>query len=164
MALRLHKRRTLAVLAGAVSVALVASACGGDDGNGDNAADQGADSRGPITYVQGKDNSNLLGPMAEKWNAEHPDEKVTVKEQSDQADQQHDDLVQHFQAKDAGYDVVSVDVVWTAEFAAKGWRTSSPWTPTASSSRPSRPRRTTTRCTPHPRPPTARCSTTAPTS
>lgn len=123
MALRLHKRRTLAVLAGAVSVALVASACGGDDGNGDNAADQGADSRGPITYVQGKDNSNLLGPMAEKWNAEHPDEKVTVKEQSDQADQQHDDLVQHFQAKDAGYDVVSVDVVWTAEFAAKGWLT-----------------------------------------
>ena len=123
MALRLHKRRTLAVLAGAVSVALVASACGGDDGNGDNAADQGADSRGPITYVQGKDNSNLLGPMAEKWNAAHPDEKVTVKEQSDQADQQHDDLVQHFQAKDAGYDVVSVDVVWTAEFAAKGWLT-----------------------------------------
>lgn len=123
MALRLHKRRTLAVLAGAVSVALVASACGGDDGDGDNAADQGADSRGPITYVQGKDNSNLLGPMAEKWNAAHPDEKVTVKEQSDQADQQHDDLVQHFQAKDAGYDVVSVDVVWTAEFAAKGWLT-----------------------------------------
>ena len=123
MALRLHKRRTLAVLAGAVSVALVASACGGDDGDGDNAADQGADSRGPITYVQGKDNSNLLGPMAEKWNADHPDEKVTVKEQSDQADQQHDDLVQHFQAKDAGYDVVSVDVVWTAEFAAKGWLT-----------------------------------------
>ena len=50
-----------------------------------------------------------------------PDEKVTFKEQSDQADQQHDDLVQHFQAKDANYDVVDVDVVWTAEFAAKGW-------------------------------------------
>jgi len=124
MALRMHKRRTLAVLAGAASVALVAAACGGDDGGGGNdAASQGADSRGPITYVQGKDNSNLLGPMAEKWNAEHPNEKVTVKEQSDQADQQHDDLVQHFQAKDAGYDVVSVDVVWTAEFAAKGWLT-----------------------------------------
>ena len=123
MALRMHKRRTLAVLAGAASVALVAAACGGDDGGGNDAASQGADSRGPITYVQGKDNSNLLGPMAEKWNSEHPNEKVTVKEQSDQADQQHDDLVQHFQAKDAGYDVVSVDVVWTAEFAAKGWLT-----------------------------------------
>jgi multiple sugar transport system substrate-binding protein len=46
---------------------------------------------------------------------------VTLKQQSEQADQQHDDLVQHFQAKDPNYDVVSVDVIWTAEFAAKGW-------------------------------------------
>ena len=124
MALRMHTRRTLTVLAGAASVALVAAACGGgSSGGGNSAASSGADSRGPITYVQGKDNSNLLGPQAERWNAKHPNEKVTVKEQSDQADQQHDDLVQHFQAKDPGYDVVSVDVVWTAEFAAKGWLT-----------------------------------------
>ncbi|TPG18251.1 ABC transporter substrate-binding protein [Pedococcus bigeumensis] len=115
----MHKRRTLTVLTGAVAVALVASACGGGDNT--KSTDTGAAARGPITYVQGKDNSNLLGPMAEKWNAAHPTEKVTVKEQSDQANQQHDDLVQHFQAKDPSYDVVSVDVVWTAEFAAKGW-------------------------------------------
>ncbi|MBO0037442.1 extracellular solute-binding protein, partial [Listeria monocytogenes] len=75
----------------------------------------------PITYVQGKDNSNVVRPLIEKWNAAHPNEKVTFKEQTDQADQQHDDLVQHFQAKDANYDVVDVDVVWTGEFAAKGW-------------------------------------------
>ena len=46
---------------------------------------------------------------------------MTLKEQSDSADQQHDDLVQHFKAQDSGYDVVSVDVVWTPEFAAHGW-------------------------------------------
>jgi multiple sugar transport system substrate-binding protein len=119
MALRMHKRRTLTVMGGAVAVALVASACGGGDSGG--SASSGTASRGPITYVQGKDNSGLLGPMAEKWNAAHPTEKVTVKEQSDQADQQHTDLVQNFQAKRTAYDVVSVDVVWTAEFAAKGW-------------------------------------------
>jgi multiple sugar transport system substrate-binding protein len=79
------------------------------------------DSRGPITYVQGKDNSNVVRPLIAKWNKMHPSEKVTFKEQSDQADQQHDDIVQHLQAKDPGYDVVDVDVVWTAEFAAKGW-------------------------------------------
>lgn len=123
MALRMHTRRTLTVLAGAVSVALVAAACGGGDDTSGGDSSAGADARGPITYVQGKDNSNLLGPMAEKWNAAHPNEKVTVKEQSDQADQQREDLVQHFQAKDSSYDVVSVDVVWTAEFAAKGWLT-----------------------------------------
>jgi multiple sugar transport system substrate-binding protein len=84
-------------------------------------AAQGVDGRGPITYVQGKDNSNVVAPLVAKWNAAHPTEKVTFKEQSDQADQQHDDLVQNFQAKNANYDVMSVDVIWTAEFAAKQW-------------------------------------------
>ena len=105
-------------------LALTLSACGGGGGGTTPAggdAEQGLDSRGPITYVQGKDNSNVVRPLIEKWNAAHPDEKVTFKEQTDQADQQHDDLVQNFQAKNANYDVVSVDVVWTAEFAAKGW-------------------------------------------
>ncbi|KQZ88591.1 ABC transporter substrate-binding protein [Phycicoccus sp. Root563] len=119
----MNKRHTFTVLAGAVSVALVAAACGGGGGGGNAAASSGADARGPITYVQGKDNSNLLAPQAARWNAAHPTEKVTIKEQSDQADQQHDDLVQNFQAKSTAYDVVSVDVVWTAEFAAKGWLT-----------------------------------------
>jgi multiple sugar transport system substrate-binding protein len=108
-------------------LALTLSACGGGSGGGSapaaggGDAEQGLDGRGPITYVQGKDNSNVVRPLIEKWNAAHPNEKVTFKEQTDQADQQHDDLVQNFQAKNANYDVVSVDVVWTAEFAAKGW-------------------------------------------
>ncbi len=79
------------------------------------------DGRGPITFVQGKDNSGVLPPLVARWNATHPGEQVTIKEQTDQADQQHQDLVQHFQARDTGYDVVTVDVVWTAEFAARGW-------------------------------------------
>ncbi|WP_207786193.1 ABC transporter substrate-binding protein [Micromonospora globispora] len=71
--------------------------------------------------MTGKDNSNVWSATIEKWNAAHPNEKVTLKEQSDQADQQHDDIVQHMQAKDPSYDIVTTDVVWTAEFAAKGW-------------------------------------------
>ncbi|XTR51365.1 ABC transporter substrate-binding protein [Pseudarthrobacter sp. So.54] len=105
-------------------LALTLSACGGGGGGSTPAAgdaEQGLDGRGPITYVQGKDNSNVVRPLIEKWNAAHPDEKVTFKEQTDSADQQHDDLVQNFQAKNPNYDVASVDVVWTAEFAAKGW-------------------------------------------
>lgn len=105
-------------------LALTLSACGGGGGgsaSGGGDAEQGLDGRGPITYVQGKDNSNVVRPLVDKWNAAHPNEKVTFKEQTDSADQQHDDLVQNFQAKNANYDVVSVDLVWTAEFAAKGW-------------------------------------------
>ncbi len=116
-------RNLLLPIATAGVLAMTLSACGGGGGttSGSDAASQAQDGRGPITYVQGKDNSNVVRPLIDKWNAAHPDQKVTFKEQTDQADQQHDDLVQHFQAKDAGYDVASVDVVWTAEFAAKGW-------------------------------------------
>ncbi|MGO4585265.1 ABC transporter substrate-binding protein [Arthrobacter sp. 2RAF6] len=112
-----------AAVAGVLAMSL--SACGG--GGGGSTASSGGDAaanldgRGPITYVQGKDNSNVVRPLVDKWNAAHPDQKVTFKEQSDQADQQHDDLVQNFQAKNVNYDVVDVDVIWTAEFAAKGW-------------------------------------------
>ena len=99
----------------------MASSSGTDSKKGPRAGGAGADARGPITFVTGKDNSNVWAPTIERWNSAHPNEKVTLKEQSDQADQQHDDIVQHMQAKDASYDIVTVDVIWTAEFAAKGW-------------------------------------------
>jgi multiple sugar transport system substrate-binding protein len=111
-----------ASIAGLAVLGLVLTSCSSGSSASDDAK-TGQDSRGPITYVQGKDNSNVVRPLIAKWNKAHPDERVTFKEQSDQADQQHDDLVQHFQAKDDNYDVVDVDVVWTAEFAAKGWLT-----------------------------------------
>jgi multiple sugar transport system substrate-binding protein len=76
---------------------------------------------GPITFVTGKDNSGTMPNIASKWNAAHPDQKVTIKQQSADANQQLSDLQQHLAAKDPGYDVITVDVVWTAEFAAKGW-------------------------------------------
>ena len=120
-----RRNRLMATLAAVAVLALLAAGCGGGGGGGGSSsggdAGQGLTGRGPITYVAGKDNNNVNRPTIEKWNAAHPNEKVTFKEQTDQADQQHDDLVQHFQAKDANYDVVSVDVIWTAEFAAKGW-------------------------------------------
>jgi multiple sugar transport system substrate-binding protein len=113
-------RKRTTVLAALLAVAaLVAAACssskkGGGGGGGGNA-------RGPITVVQGKDNANVIPTLTKMWNDAHPNEKVTFKQQSDSADDQLSDDQQHFQAKDPNYDVVSVDVVWTAQFAANGW-------------------------------------------
>jgi multiple sugar transport system substrate-binding protein len=104
---------TVVVAVGASSL-VACSSSGGSGGGGNN-------STGPITVVTGKDNSNVWPHLVSEWNSAHPNEKVTLKQQSDQADQQLSDLEQHFQSKDPGYDVVTVDVVWTAEFAAKGW-------------------------------------------
>ena len=164
-------RRKAMVAALAVTTFFGVAACGGSSGGGSGSSgggDANADltDRGPITYVQGKDNSNVVRPLIDKWNAAHPNEKVTFKEQTDQADQQHDDLVQHFQAKDPNYDVVDVDVVWTAEFAAKGWL--QPLKDKMAhrhlgdaAGRRSRPPPTTARCTRPRRPPTAASCTTA---
>src|SRR4029453_6612295 len=105
---RSRRRGLMAALAVLAVTALVAGCGGGGERGG--ASDESATSRGPFTYVQGKDNTNTIRPLLDKWNTAHPNEKITFKEQSDEADQQHDDLVQHFQAKDADYDVVSVDV------------------------------------------------------
>jgi multiple sugar transport system substrate-binding protein len=112
------RRGALAACLAVVTVVGPAACGGGSDSSGTQAT---TSARGPITLVAGKDNNNIWAPTIAKWNAAHPNEKVTFKEQTDQADQQHDDIVQHMQAKDSGYDMVSVDVVWTAEFAAKGW-------------------------------------------
>ncbi|OMH23624.1 ABC transporter substrate-binding protein [Tersicoccus phoenicis] len=121
------KRKKIVPLAAVSALALFLAACGGGGSSSGGGQQQNSDAaanmegRGPITYVQGKDNSNVVAPMIAKWNAMRPNEKVTFKEQSDNADQQRDDLVKNFQVKNPNYDVVSVDVVWTAEFAAKGW-------------------------------------------
>lgn len=111
--------RRLWWLAGIIAVSGLLVSCA-RPGNGKGAGPDTGD-RGPITYVQGKDSTGVLKTVIAQWNSLHPDEKVTLKEQSDNADEQHDDLVQHFRAKDPGYDVVGVDVIWTPEFAAQRW-------------------------------------------
>src|SRR5262245_47283731 len=115
------------IAAVAVSTAVVASlvaACssgGSSSSGGSGGGGGGGGGRGPITVVQGKDNNNVIPTLTQMWNKDHPNEKVTFKQQSDSADDQLQDLQQHFQAKDPNYDVVAVDVIWTAQFAAQGW-------------------------------------------
>jgi multiple sugar transport system substrate-binding protein len=108
------------IVAGAAVAAMALAGCSSGSsskgGGGGSASD-----RGPITVVQGKDNANTIPTLTAMWNKDHPNEKVTFKQQSDSADDQLQDDTQHFQAKDPSYDVVSMDVVWTAQFAAKGW-------------------------------------------
>ncbi|MFI1915645.1 ABC transporter substrate-binding protein [Nocardia sp. NPDC020380] len=115
-------RAAVAVSAAALLTAGFAAGCSSSS-SGSNAISQGLTGRGPITYVEGKDTTETgaVKQLIDRWNASHPNEKVTFKEQSNDASQQYDDLKQHMQAKSADYDVVALDVPWTAEFAAKGW-------------------------------------------
>ena len=115
------------------SVLVLASACSGSSGGSKSSSSGGAGSSasgsgggssaldGGITWATGKDNSGTLPFIEAQWNKLHPSDKVTIHQQSSEADTQHSDLQQNFQAKSTAYDVVTVDVVWSAEFAAKQW-------------------------------------------
>ena len=122
MALQRLRRPVLPAALGVAALTALAGCGGGSSAaGGSGGTDASFTARGPITFVTGKDNSNVWAPTIQKWNSAHPTEKVTLKEQTDSADQQLDDIVQNMQAQNASYDIVTVDVVWTAQFAAKGW-------------------------------------------
>jgi multiple sugar transport system substrate-binding protein len=76
---------------------------------------------GPITLATGPDLTGYMHPLVDKWNASHPAEKVTLLELPDAADDQHAQMVTNLQAKSDRYDVLNIDIVWTAEFADAGW-------------------------------------------
>lgn len=74
--------------------------------------------RGPITYVQGKDNAGKLQGLLDKWNDKHPNEKVKLIELSSSADEQRQAMINNAQTKSDAFCVQSVDLVWLGEFAA----------------------------------------------
>lgn len=93
---------------------------GADNADG-SASSSGTDSHGPITFAMGKNDTDKITPIIDKWNEENPDQKVTLKELAGEADAQRETLVQSLQAGNDDYDVMALDVVWTAEFAANQW-------------------------------------------
>ncbi|MFC5938272.1 ABC transporter substrate-binding protein [Corynebacterium choanae] len=132
-----HTAKTLTALsATALATAALLTACG-DSGSSDSSStsaasasstessaaksDAAGEGRGPITFAMGKNDTDKLKPIIEAWNKEHPDEEVTLKELAGEADDQRSTLVQSLQANSGEYDVMALDVVWTAEFAAQKW-------------------------------------------
>jgi multiple sugar transport system substrate-binding protein len=78
---------------------------------------------GPITFATGQVDTGYLRPLIAIWNASHPAQKVTPIYLPDDADDQYAQLVANLQAHSTVYDVMSLDVIWTAEFASSGWIT-----------------------------------------
>jgi multiple sugar transport system substrate-binding protein len=76
---------------------------------------------GPITFAIGSDDIGWLTPVINGWNKAHPDQKVTPILLPEASNVQLDQLVANLQAKSPIYDVIDMDVVWTAEFASNGW-------------------------------------------
>ncbi|MGW1891831.1 ABC transporter substrate-binding protein [Streptomyces sp. NPDC002004] len=78
--------------------------------------------RGPITLATAGDLTGYLGPLLDGWNRAHPDERVTLVELPDSADETHAQMTTDLRSGDRGrFDVLNIDVAWTSEFAAAGW-------------------------------------------
>jgi multiple sugar transport system substrate-binding protein len=108
-------------------VALAVVSCGGDDDGGGGDAKQApaaADptkAKGNVAWCIGKDTSGAYGTAIDLFKKANPNVTVKLVELPESADEQRAQLVQRLRAKSAECDVLGMDVIWTAEFAAQGW-------------------------------------------
>jgi multiple sugar transport system substrate-binding protein len=85
-------------------------------------ADGAVGGRGPLTLATAGDLTGYLGAVLDGWNRTHPGERVTLVELPDSADETHAQMATDLRGGDHGrFDVLNIDVTWTAEFAAAGW-------------------------------------------
>ena len=103
-----------------LSTATLVAAC--SSGTGATARVASLGGIGPITFATGElDTGNYLPALLRQWNRAHPRQRVTLIPLPNDSDDQHAQLVANLQTHSSLYDVMSLDVVWTAEFAANGW-------------------------------------------
>ena len=120
--MKLHATRRAGAALCAIALSTTAlAACSSDSADSNGGSSEGAGERGPITFAMGRNDTDKLTPIIDAWNEQHPDEQVTLKELAGEADDQRDTLVQSLQAGNSDYDVMALDVVWTADFAANQW-------------------------------------------
>src|SRR5215211_562381 len=98
--------RRVLIAAASMSALFLAAACGG--GGGEGGAPAGGGTEAAVDWTKQGD--------IEYWTG-----KVTLHELPEAADQQRQQMIQNAQIKNPKMAVLSMDVVWTAEFAAKGY-------------------------------------------
>jgi len=107
--------------------ALLLAGCGGDDEGGGATEDAKKLSAtvgkpsGNINMCIGKDTSGIHTKLVKQFNAANAGAKAALVELPESADEQRTQMVQRQRAKSAECDLLALDVIWTAEFAAQGW-------------------------------------------
>jgi multiple sugar transport system substrate-binding protein len=108
--------------------ALGLSACGGgDDGDGGPSEAQtlqpsdASDASGSVTWCIGKDTSGAFKTAVDRFNQQNPELEAKLLELPESADLQREQQIQRLRAESSECDVLGMDVIWTAEYAASGW-------------------------------------------
>jgi multiple sugar transport system substrate-binding protein len=108
-----------------VTLALAVAGCGDDDDDGGDAqqapsADP-SQASGNVAWCIGKDTSGAYSAAIDLFKQENPNVTVNLVELPTSADEQRRQLVQRLDAESDECDVLGLDVIWTAEFAAQDW-------------------------------------------
>jgi multiple sugar transport system substrate-binding protein len=121
----MRRLRPLALAAAILALAL--AACGDDDdgGAGGGAADaesvSQAKATGDVTWCIGKDTTGAFSTVVENFNKANPEANVELLQLPESADEQRRLQIQRLRAESPECDVLGMDVIWTAEYAAQGW-------------------------------------------
>src|SRR5215212_2319700 len=114
------------ILAALVATALFAIAgCGSDDDDDSGAPEAEkatqAKASGNVTWCIGKDTTGAFGTVVDNFNKANPNAKVKLLELPEDAGEQRRLQIQRLRAKSSECDVLGMDVIWTAEYAAQNW-------------------------------------------
>ena len=113
------RRAMTALAAVAAALVLTVGCTSGSASSGGSAPS--TNGIGPITFAIGQDDPGWVREVISGWNKQYPDQKVTLLLLPEASNDQLAQMVANLQAKSDEYDVIDMDVIWTAEFASNGW-------------------------------------------
>src|SRR3954454_10479576 len=116
--------RILAALATTALFGVAGCGGGGDDSSsGTPNAEKATQAKasGNVTWCIGKDTTGAFSTVVDNFNKANPKAKVKLLELPEDAGEQRRLQIQRLRAKSSECDVLGMDVIWTAEYAAQGW-------------------------------------------
>jgi len=115
--------RVLAALAAMLLFAVAGCGSDDDDSGGASSAEKATQAKasGNVTWCIGKDTTGAFGTVVDNFNKANPNAKVKLLELPEDAVEQRRLQIQRLRAKSDECDVLGMDVIWTAEYAAQGW-------------------------------------------
>jgi multiple sugar transport system substrate-binding protein len=114
------RARVVAVVTAAAAGLMLAAGCGPNSSLSSGAA-PAANGIGPITFATGRDYAGFFTALIGPWNKQHPGQRVTLVLLPEAENGQLAQLTANLQAGSSAYDVIDMDVIWTAQFASAGW-------------------------------------------
>lgn len=115
------RSRRWRLLAAALTVASVAAGCSPVPQPEPSPTISATSERGPVVLAVPDSSAATWTKLAERWNASHRNEPITVRALPDDATARHNELADAGRAGSGEFTVMAVDPTWIPEFAADQW-------------------------------------------